>query len=206
MTTAYASVADLRAYLKQTPVDAATTATLQDVLDRASAFVDGEIGHGWFTTTTGTRTIYGDGTSYLQLPVDYVAGSVTTVTTTTDFTVPNYIEQGGMLIAASSTGQIIAPQYRYPNYSPYSYDWIAGWRTGIPYTVAATFGYGDVPTDLVEVVLEVAAYIWTNKDTGFSTVRGVEGGAAVNIRSSITPLARDILDHHTPDKKSAGVW
>lgn len=200
MTTPYASVADLREYLIQAKLDVPTTNTMQSILDRASAFVDGEIGHSWFTTAAGTCTIYGDGTSYLQLPIDYVAGSVTAVTTITGYTVPSYAEVDRMLIVLDSVGRVFTPANRW------CYPLDQGWHRGIPYTVTATFGYGDVPLDLVQVVLEIAGAIWKEKDSGFATVIGTEGGGAVNVRQSLTPRAQAALEHHKTSTVRAGVW
>lgn len=205
--SAYASVAQLRAYLKQAQQDAATTATLEDILDRASAFVDGEIGHAWGTSAAGTRTLYGDGTSYLQLPADYQAGSVTGVTTITGYVAPSYVEEDGFLIVTDSLGRMLTPT----NVLIYQLDRVWSndplvWSRGIPYTIAATFGYGAIPADLVQVVLEIAGAIWKEKDSGFATVIGTEGGGAVNVKQSLTPRAQAALEHHKVSSSRAGVY
>lgn len=190
---AYATVANIREYLDQVPTNAGTTALLQNVLDRATAIIDTELGFAFGSSAVTTRTVYGDGTDFLQ-PPRFVAGSVTAVTTTSGYTVPDYVEQDGWLVVTragrlgnqygGATGLLAPARYG------------EGWAAGLPYTVAATYGYPTVPADIVECCLEIAIRIYKAKDAGFSDVVGVEGSGAVGYSGALPALVRRILDRY----------
>jgi len=177
---AYATVADLRAYLPQIESGAAMDALLAAILDRATAIVDGEIGHAWSSATEAAQVVYGDGTPTLVLPAP-VAGQVTSITAPPGAIVPTYARRGDLLIAVD--GRV--------------------WARGIPYTVTAPFGYGPPPADVVEATLEIAASIWREKDSGFATVLGVEGAGAIETRQAFSPRVRSILNRYRATRRYA---
>lgn len=179
----------------------ARDALLQKVLNRATRIIRTVIGYDFASATVGSDVVYGDGTIYL-VPSAFVDGSVTLVTTISGLSVPDYIEQDGMLIVVDADGVIpdrgIYDAWRNA-FIPY------GWREGVPYTVAATYGYSTVPDDVVECCLEVAARIWRGGGSGFSDAIGVEGGGAVGYNGAFPKLVREILNEYI-EKTSLGVW
>ncbi len=212
---AYASLDELKAYLPQLAGSTNHDATLQSILDRVSSLLDLELasaGVVFGTPAVGTRTIYGDGTSYLQPPV-FVAGSVTGVTTLAGYAVPDYIEEDGYLIVVDEEGRkrtslYPTPFYVHPDYGEYR------WVKGMPYTVAATFGAGAMPaivsTALTEACLELTVRTWRAKDAGFSDVIGVEGDGTVAIDRSYPLVVKKVLDLikgvHAAPPSGIGVW
>lgn len=197
---AYATVPQFRAYFHQITAAATDEALIEAVLDRASAIVDGEVGAAFGTAAAGLQTVYGDGTDYLFVPA-FVPGSVTGVTTINGYTVPAYVERDGLLVVVDSLGRLRRPGdtgLLGANPSP-------GWQAGIPYTVAATYGYDVVPHDITEATLEIAGRIWQSRNAGFSDVVGVEGGGAVGYQKAIPATARRILDRWR-ERASLGVW
>jgi hypothetical protein len=192
---AYATIEQLRAYLPQIKETVSRDDLLADVLDRATAIVDRETGLAFGTAAAGSRTAYGDGTAWL-VPPHYTAGSLTAVTTISGWSVPAYTEQDGMLVARSSSGILGLNRAGDP---------FLGWAAGVPYTVAATFGYADVPADITECTLELAVRIWRARDAGFSDVVGVQGGGAVGYNGALPALVKRILEGYKR-RESAGVW
>jgi hypothetical protein len=199
---AYATVDQLRAYLKQAGLTAANDDLFEDILDRATAIIDGELGYSFDTAAAGTEVVRGDGTDYLK-PSAFTV--VTGVTAPTGYTVPDYIVKDGHLVVTRDgiTGSWYAREglYAYTLAYPYA----GGWQPGVPYTVAGTFGYSAVPADIVEATLEIAIRIWRAKDAAFSDVVGVEGGGAVGYNGSLPAMVKRILDNHRRDDR-AGVW
>lgn len=192
----YATVEQLRTYLKQVPSSQASDELLQAVLDRATAIIDGELGMHFGTAAAGTFTVYGDGTGYLAPPA-FVAGSVTLVSSPSGVPVPDYVERDGLLVVTDGSGLIQTDAHRG---SPF---W--GWASGVPYVVSATFGYATVPADIVEACLEIAVRIWRARDAGFSDVVGVEGSGAVGYNGALPNLVKRILDNYR-ESGSAGVY
>jgi hypothetical protein len=81
-----------------------------------------------------TAVVYGDGTDFLEPPA-FTAGSVTLVTAPTGYTVPDYIEQDGLLVVVDS----LARRRSLSEYAAFPADWPHGWTYGVPYTVTATY-------------------------------------------------------------------
>lgn len=197
---AYASVAELREYLDQVPSGAPVDARLQSVLNRASAIIDREIGFSFGTAAATTRTVYGDGTDYLRPPA-FVSGSVTAVTTLSGYTVPGYVEREGFLVVtyADTLGPYRGVTALVGRGAP-----VGGWLFGVPYAVAATFGYSSTPPDIVEACLEIAVDLWRFKDAGSIKSVGVEGAGVVK-GGGLPETARLILDSYKTDDH-AGIW
>jgi hypothetical protein len=200
----YATVEQMRAYLKQAGLTAANDELFEDILERATAIIDGELGYSFDTAGVGTEVVYGDGTDFL-VPSAFVAGSVTGVTAPSGYTVPDYTVRDGHLIVTRDG--VVGSWYAREGLWAYqlAYPYRGGWEPGVPYTVAATFGHSAVPADIVEATLEVAIRIWRAKDAGFSDVVGVEGGGAVGYNGALPAMVKRILDNHRRDDR-AGVW
>jgi hypothetical protein len=211
---AYATPEEVFDYLPDLAGQSAAEAVIEKLLDRASAYIDRRLGYAFGTQGTGSRVVYGDGSDFLVLPPDYVAGSVTNVTTQSDFVVPSYIEQDNCLVVTRNglaayrfDVNIQTPSFN--NNPNYVYDWISpGWMEGVPFTVAATFGYGAAPADIVECCLELTVRMWRGKDAGFSDVVGVEGRDAVGYNGAEPAFVKKTLDFYSiyTGRKTVGVW
>lgn len=187
----YATLAQLRQYLDQVPVNATMDALLAAILDRASALIDLDVGHGWAIATATTALVFGDGTDYLSIPQPYVAGSVTAVSTTANITLPAYVESSGLLVARTTEGWLFPPAI--PS-GVGGYGARAGaWLRGVPYTIAASYGYGAAPAALTEACLEIAADLYRFRDAGSIKAAGAADGGLVRGRA-LPDTARLILN------------
>jgi hypothetical protein len=194
----YATVAQLKAYLDQV-VD--KDDLLADILDRASALIDLEIGHSWATAGAGAATVYGEGTNYLRIPAPYIAGSVTLLTGPVDITLPSYIERDGYLVARTSDA------YLYPARQGMG---VAGfgpgrgaWMYGVPYVISATYGYGAAPAALIEACLEIAADMYRFRDAGSIKAAGAADGGLVRGGALPVTAARILANIKASETK---VW
>lgn len=187
----YGSLDQLKRYLNQFAGDTSQDTVLQEALDRATSIINLELGVTLNLTAaaTGSRTIYGDDTPYLTLPDN--GQTVTAVTTLSGYTVPSYVEQDGMLLVTTSAG-ILAPRayaYGLGHYATYNPVWLSG----VPYTVAATYGYNaDVLTALTEACLELAIRLWRFRDAGGGQEVGTDA-AVIEVKVQFAPLVRDLL-------------
>jgi hypothetical protein len=187
-------------------VDTSKDTILLDVLERAESFVNAYLGTtaSLAAATATTAIVYGTGTQVLPLP-PLTAGSVTSVTTLSGYTVPDYIEQDGALVITDSTG-VVSRMYNAG--LAYAYGSTVVWSYGVPYTVSATFGWpaGDLAV-LAEATLQVAVQLWRYKDAGGSETIGAEG-AITTVRAGWTPLVKSGLDSikRRLAGNSVGVW
>lgn len=199
----YATLIDIRRMLQQVEETAENNAVLIDKLAIATQVIDTELGFAFGTATAGTRVVYGDGTDYL-VPPAFVAGSVTSVTTLSGYTIPSYIVSEGMLVVTTLAG-VVGSILTYPSLA--NWRGVGGWLKGVPYTVAATYGYSAVPADIKECCIELAVRMWRAKDAGFSDVVGVEGGGAVGYNGALPAMVKAILDKYAGRaSNSVGVW
>jgi hypothetical protein len=195
----YASVAEFRANFPQVPAGAADDALIAEKLAAATAIIDQRVGFSFGAAAAAPKLIYGDGTGYLALP-PYVAGSITAITAPDGYSVPGYAERDGLLVATDAAG--VAYQPGGTGISSYA---SSTWREGVPYTVAATFGYATVPADIKEACLEIAGRLWQGRNSGYSDVIGVEGANAVGYQKALPALVKAILDSYK-ERSSLGVW
>lgn len=191
---AYATVEELKRYLEQIKEDVTldTLTLLQEVLDRATSIIDGELGFSFDGYTPGTRTVYGWDTDTLWLPPHEV-GSVTAVATAPGGTaITGWVE--------SSDGRV----YRESYYNPES-DLILSWGRS-RYAVTANWGYGDPPASITQVCLELAVNMWRARDKGLWTdVIGVEGAGGIRYIGGLTNQQRGIIEAaRKPYKVRAG--
>lgn len=181
----------------------ANDAKIQKVLDRATQIIDTLLGFGFtLSGAAGTQIVYGDGTDYLEPPA-FVSGSVTAVTAPTGYTVPSYVVKDGVLIITRDS--LIGPLYGSEALAGRLYHPLGGWLEGVPWTVAATFGYSAYPTDIVEACLEIAVDLWRFKDAGSIKMVGVEGAGVVSGKG-LPPTAKIILDKRIADASFPGVY
>lgn len=192
-------------------VAAAKDRVLQRALDDATQIIDTLLGAprgaspGSLFPTAGspsTRVVYGDGTDYL-LPPAFVAGSVTTVTAPTGYTVPAYTVIDGVLIVTRDG--LMGPLFGSEALTGRLYTPLGGWLAGVPYTVAATFGYSATPDDIKEACLEIAVDLYRFRDAGSIKMVGVEGAGVVSGKG-LPPTAKIILDKRLADASFPGAW
>ena len=176
---------------------------LQKALDRATQIIDTYLGFSFaLSGAPGTSVVYGDGTDYLEPPA-FVAGSVTLVTAPTGYTVPTYTIVDGVL--QITRDGLIGPLYGSESLAGRLSTPLGGWLSGVPYTVAATFGYSAYPADIVEACLEIAVDLWRFKDAGSIKMVGVEGAGVVSGKG-LPATAKAILDARLARASFPGVW
>lgn len=184
-------------------VAAANDAKIQKVLNRATQIIDTLLGFSFtLSGSPSTQVVYGDGTDYLQPPA-FVAGSVTAVTAPSGYTVPSYVVADDLLVVTRDG--LMGPLYGSEAIAGRLYGPLGGWLAGVPYTVAATFGYSVYPADIVEACLEIAVDLWRFKDAGSIKMVGVEGAGVVTGKG-LPPTAKAILDARLANASFPGVW
>lgn len=184
-------------------VAVASDARIQKVLNRATQIIDTVLGLSFtLSDAPGNSIVYGDGTDYL-VPPAFVAGSVTAVTAPSGYTVPAYSAIDGVLIVTRDG--LMGPLYGSEALAGRLYQLLGGWLPGVPYTVAATFGYSAIPADIVEACLEIAVDLWRFKDAGSIKVVGVEGAGMVTGKG-LPATAKAILDARLARASFPGVW
>lgn len=195
----YATRAELLAYLDQLDGDTSKYPTLDAVLERAAALINLDLGVTADLTpaAAGTQVVYGDGTRYL-VPRGPIS-AVTLVSAASGVYIPAYVVQDGILVASTSIGAVV----------PVSWWGTTGvWAAGVPFTVAATFGYSSqVMTALKEANLQIAVRLWRFRESGGSEVIGAESGV-VEVRQQFSPMVKDILRLVNRERHgvAAGVW
>lgn len=200
---AYATVAQLREYMGQIKPSLDNDGLLGRILDRATQIIDTELGTSFaLASSAGTSVVYGDGTDYLKPPA-FVAGSVTAVTAPTGYTAPSYLVSGDLLVVTRDG--LLGPLYGSESLAGRMYAPAGGWLAGVPYTVAATFGYTAYPADIVEACLEIAVDLWRFRDAGSIKMAGVEGAGVVSGKG-LPATARMILDARIRRESFPGVW
>lgn len=182
----YATVDELRVYLKQVSAGAEVDDDLDAILTRATSIIDGVLGFEFGAyPAVSTRVLYSDGTPYLLLP-PCNANSLTTITSSDGTTWVGY--------------DVRPIRKRTWLYQPY------GWPA-LPLTVSAAWGYGPPPASVTEVCLELAVNIWRSKDKGlFTDVIGVESGgsAVVGYAGALTNQQKMILAGVKRDYEAVG--
>lgn len=182
--TSYATVAQLREYLKQAKTGAATDSELQNILDRATAIIDGALGFSFaaYPASASARDVRGVGGVYLELPA-YQAGSITSIYEVSD--------RG----TSDESTTLVSDWLAEETFRPYQVYRHSGWNDGAWYRVTAKWGYGAPPADIVEVTLEVAVNIWRAKDASFGQSElGVQGGGSVSYNRALTWGQRSIIE------------
>lgn len=166
---AYATVAQLRAYLPQLPNDEATDDLLEALLERATDAIAAVMGMRFEGFVDDFKKVAGTGTVYLVLP-PHIQLSVETV--------------------ADADGVQVT------GWEVYGRTWLFhpdGWGT-TRYTIGAQWGYGDPPPSIQEVALEVAVNMWRAKDAArFSDEVGVHGEGAVPYEGAFTAQQRAVM-------------
>lgn len=194
---AYATADQFKRYFDQFAGTSTHDTLIGEVLDRATAIIDTEIGYsftgGVNPVTTSPQVIYGSGTPLLTLP--HRGRTVTAVTAPTGYTVPTYAEitiplQGSYLHTKDTSGVLYAPWRRRGLGDMTWYTLV--WDENTPYTVTATFGWGTAPADVVEACLELAVMIFRFKESGGV---GEIGGAETvqTVRAGFSPKTERTL-------------
>lgn len=177
--SSYATVQELRDYLKQVEQSTETTSPmLVTILARATSIIRtairNELRDRIFdfdsdTPAAITRSINAGYSVYLALPPHTIGSITSVIKTSSAAAVVGYTEQTtsphyGALRLTGDAWAITAPSL-----------W-AGW-----YTVTAAWGYGVVPANINELCLEIAVDIWRKKDAGFFAEIGTAGEGALPV-------------------------
>ena len=134
-----------------------------------------------------SKTIYGDGTNYLQLP-PYVPGTLNTTITLPDcYTVPTFIEQNGFLVLTSNG--ITPPFNRFHNI------WWPGWYSGVAITVSAIWGFPSTPADVKQAVIEWSLSVWRDSDPSQLKLVGLDGQISV-LREKMPPRVWEVAKRY----------
>lgn len=196
---AYATVAQLREYLKSLPTQqgtpnaspgniTATDAVLTSILDRATSMVEQHNGFSFAAyPSASAKSVLTYRSQFLYLP-PHEAGSVTTVV------------DNGTTVASTEYDVLLSSdgrrEYLALKGSVYS---LAVW-SGRRATITAKWGYGPAPAAIVEACLELAVNIWRGASKGmFSDLIGVDpvgnsiGGGGVAYSGFMTRAIREVL-------------
>lgn len=139
-----------------------TDALVDKYIERASRYFDHLCGveDEFFEPagdTPSIKTIYGDGSVYLNLP-PYVAGTLNTTLDIPDgYTAPSFIERDGHLVITGSTGTLFS-RSALGHVSDYT------WWDGVPITVSAKWGYASTPADVKMAVIEMVINLMRETD------------------------------------------
>jgi len=179
---AYASVAQLREYLKDLPASDETDDLLEAILERATALVDGELGFAFaaYGYTASEIDVYsGAGGKWLYLPA-YQSGSLGDV---------------ALVSSRGTDDEDTEAETEFVQESRYRLYRDVGWLPRRYYRVSAVWGYGEAPEAIVEVTLQVAVNIWRGRDAmQWSSSVGAEGGGAVSYQRALSWAQRSIIE------------
>ena len=174
---AYATVAQLRVWLSQITTGAANDAGLQEVLDRATAMIDLELGFSLADYgAAACRDVRADATADWLFPPPYQAGSIV-------YVYP--VSAKGMSYESldDAVTEYDVDEYERP-YGIYRYD---GWTKGTWYRIMAKWGPGAPPTAIEQLCLELARDLWQARDGNMSSLTvGAEGAGSVGVQYAWT--------------------
>lgn len=179
----YASVAQLREYLGQVKSGATMDVMLQNILDRATAIVNGALGFSFAEYgAAADMDVRAQGGEYLEVPA-YKAASLSAIKAVTARGTEYETTE---TVTGWTVDETVRP------YLVYRYGY---WTPGQWYRVNAIWGYGPAPDEIVEVTLEAASNIWRAKDASFGQSEiGVQGQGAVNFNRALTWAQRSIIE------------
>ena len=178
----YATIAQLRQYLRQIPAGATEDALLQVCLDRANDLIVTEMGIKFSAYGAASdRDVRAMGGEYLQLP-HYNAGTVASVEA--------IYGRGTSYETTDAVADWVADEAA----RPYRLYRDAGWTRGQWYRVEAAWGYGPAPNAAIELELKVARSLWRNRDAtlGQSSI-GAEGFGDIPATRAISWDERNII-------------
>jgi hypothetical protein len=168
-------------------------AELEALIEQASRIIDLECGvpEGYFNPApipiATSKTFYGNGTNYLQLP-PYIEGSLNTTLTLPDgYTAPTFTEKDGFLVLNSS-GVL-------PPFSGFSNVCWPGWYSGVGITVSAIWGFRETPADIKLAVIELVINLCRETDPASLKLTNLEGQA---LRETLPPRVKEIVRKYRP--------
>ncbi|HEX8288041.1 MAG TPA: hypothetical protein VF556_08600 [Pyrinomonadaceae bacterium] len=180
-----AGTAELNGYID--PKDDATTAQFEEMITRASRRIDAYVTDNTLTdyfapspAEPSVKKLRGRDVSFLQLPL-HVAESVTAVTVSEPFTVPDFAYETDRLVCVDQYG-IRTRRIRFAE--------------GVPYSVTARWGFAAVPGEIKEACLQLVVRTFRAKDDGFSGVIGAIKRDGSMIERALPAPVKDILDGH----------
>ena len=181
--------ADMREYLTQLDDTEVTQARVNKVLARARAIADshcrlrlGALWTGWANyPAAAIRTVYGQNSDNLWLPAHEI-GSVTAVTL-----------NGAAWIGWTEdpySGQLLLPR---PPAVVGNATQYGTWGDEL-YKVTAKWGFGPMPEDVTQVVLELAVNIWRGRDRGMWAETHGPAGGGLRFTGGLTKMQERILE------------
>lgn len=194
-SVAYCTPLEVRRRAASGPSAGSTSATptaltpteLEALIEQASRMFDLEcnVPAGYFNPVAipvpTAKTIYGNGTNYLQL-LPYIAGSLDTAITLPDgYTIPTFTEINGYLVINASG--ILPPFSQFHNCL-----W-RGWQSGVAVTISAIWGYRETPPDVKLAVIELVINLWRETDPAQVRLINLEGQP---LREKIPPRVLEI--------------
>jgi len=181
---AYATLLQLRQYLTQVKAGAENDLLLQAILDRAHAFVNGELTFEFdgYQAAATTRDVRSQG-GYVLRPPAYEAGSLTAIAAVYD--------RGTSYETTDTVDDWMAEE----DLRPYQVYRDSGWTYDRWYRLTACWGYGAAPNSVVEVELEAAINLWRGRDAAvWQAETGVEGAGATPLNRALSWPQRDVLN------------
>lgn len=184
-------------------------------IPRICEMVDEYLGvpHGYFNVvaanvTPTPRTFYGTGKLMLRTEA-YHPGSITSVTSVNNITVPTYRERnpqtpgrfasnGNLLVSylevTDASGFIVKPRFGNVRSSR------TIWTDGCPYIVTARWGYVATPETIKQAVIETFIAMNRGKDQAFMRVANLQDNTVTNV-DALPPRAKSILNtlHNVAD-------
>lgn len=136
---------------------------LNAVIERCSRYFDHLCGvEDEFFEAAGesatVKTIYGDGSPYLQLPPYVVLSEAQPLVTVPEgYTAPSFVERDGYLILEGTNGSLLTR-------SALGHSHDSGWWDGLPITITARWGYEATPADVKMAVIEMVINVLRETD------------------------------------------
>ena len=149
MANEYATIDEGKARLinKVTEAQEAEVTAIIEAASRAiDRYLEVEAGYYTPTNTASTRTLYGTGQSFINLPAP-LSGDVT-ITAADGVVIPDFTVKGLKLYTITSGGlpsECII--------------WPLGW-----YEINGTWGYQAIPADIKEATLQLLVHFWRGRD------------------------------------------
>lgn len=176
----YATVAQFHGLFDSMPNTDATTALLEELLERATQMVDRELGFSFaaYGAEATDKDVYsGNGGRYLYLPA-YQSGS---------------LESVALLSYRGTDDESETAETEYVEETRWRLFLSDGWPAKRWYRVSAIWGCGPAPVDVVQVTLEIAANLYQGRNSGGATQIGAEGGGGQPFARALTWGQRDVI-------------
>jgi|SRR5215213_4395957 len=148
------------------------------IFDRAAEAPEGYFAAAADDSTPATRIFYGEGTDSLSLP-PYVPGTLSDVALPDGLPEIEFIEDSTQFILTRAYITPLSLSLTDPTYWPGRNDWqrrsSMGWPAGVAISVTARWGFGAVPGDVRQAVIQTAVLIFRDVDPARTAAADLEG-------------------------------